>query len=494
MSMGLQQLVRGLAGIKISGPANRPVAGLATDSRRVMAESLFFALPGRRTDGYHYIEEAVERGATVVVCEKDCWVPPKITLVQVPDIRAAVAQIAARFHKQPETKLQLTGFLGTSGKTVAANLLHHFRRERQPSGLIGTLSYAVGNRSLPAHRTTPEPVEMYALLHQIRDCGLERAILEVSAHGIHQGRVAGLPFQTLALLNLTPEHLDYHGSHDAYCELEASFITAQTGHLRHLVAGIDDAVVRERIEKMDLPSRTRLLSFGLAEEATFRATEVRYSEKDTRFTLHWPEGKVKLVSPLIGEFNLQNVLAALAAGYADGLTVEEMGAALLSFNGVPGRMERLEEGQPFTILTDYMHTEAAYDKGLRMVRSLTRGRLLTVFGCGGDRDPRTRPAVTRIVAEQSDLALATADNPRSEELSSIFEHMREGNEERDNLRFIADRRSAIAEALAQARPGDTVLIAGKGHERFQEYADCVVPFDDRAVVREILRNREWRNR
>ena len=494
MNMGLQQLVRGLPGIRITGPSSRRVSGLATDSRRVMAEGLFFALPGRRTDGHRYVEEAVERGATVVVCEKDCWVPPKVTLVQVPDIRAAVAQIAARFHRQPQKKLELTGFLGTSGKTVAATLLHHFRKQRQPSGLIGTLSYAVGNRSLPAHRTTPEPVELYALLHQIQDCGLERAILEVSAHGIDQGRVSGLPFGSLALLNLTPEHLDYHGSHAAFCELEAGFIAEQTKHLRHFIAGVDDAHVRELLAGTTFRPGTQLLSFGLSTEAVFRASEVRYSEHDTRFTLHWPEGELKLVSPLIGEFNLQNVLAALAAGYAEGLTVEEMGASLLSFPGVPGRMERLEEGQPFTILTDYMHTEASYEKGLRMVRKLTRGRLLTVFGCGGDRDPRRRPAITRIVAEQSDHAIATADNPRSEELENIFADMREGNEARENLRFIADRRAAIAEVIAEAAPGDTVLIAGKGHERFQEYADCVVPFDDRAVAREILRNREWRNR
>jgi UDP-N-acetylmuramoyl-L-alanyl-D-glutamate--2,6-diaminopimelate ligase len=494
MTVNLKKLLTGIQVIKIQGKDSVGIRALATDSRRVGPGSLFFALPGLRTDGHFYVAEAIDRGAVAIVCEKDCWVPPNVTLVQVKDLRAALARIASRFYGHPESHLQLTGFLGTSGKTVASHLLHYFFSKTEPVGLLGTIHYAVGNRSLPAHRTTPEPIELFGLLSQIKDQGCGRAIMEVSSHGIDQKRVAGLSFRNLCLLNLTPEHLHYHGSIDKYVALERQFLDDQADSLERFVAGIDDERVRELLESAPGNLKERALTFGCRGEASIRAENIRYSERDTRFTLIWPEGEIKLVSPLLGEFNLQNVLAAIACGYANGLDPVQMGADLLSFEGVRGRMERLDEGQPYNVIIDYMHTEAAYNKGLGMLRKLTKGRLITIFGCGGNRDAATRPVITRIVAEHSDLAFATADNPRNETVEGIFNDMKAGNDSLENLSFVDDRRAAIAEALASAQPGDTVLIAGKGHETFQEFGDCVVPFDDRAVAREIIRNRQWHNR
>lgn len=493
MTPTLKDLISGIAGLTVTGKETVAVHSLATDSRRVVPGSLFVALPGLRTDGHFFVAEAIDRGASVIVCEKDCWVPPNVTLVQTDELRSFIARVAARFYGHPENALELTGFLGTSGKTVASTLLKHFLAKEGPLGVLGTINYAVGNRTLPAHRTTPEAIELFGLFSQIKDRGCRRALMEVSAHGIDQKRVEGLQFRNLVLINLTPEHLHYHGSFKKYVSLERQYLHGQAGGLQQFIAGIDDPEVRGILDNAPGELKAKALTFGCSEEATIRASGVSYSERDTRFTLVWPEGQVKLVSPLLGEFNLQNTLAAIACGYAEGLDPVQMGADLLSFPPVRGRMERLDVDCPFNIIVDYMHTEAAYEKGLDMLRGLTRGRLITIFGCGGNRDPKTRPVITGIVSRKSDLAIATSDNPRNETIEAIFEDMRRGNESLPNLRFIDDRRAAIAAAVVEAQPGDTVLIAGKGHETFQEFGDCVVPFDDRAVARDILKNQQWHN-
>lgn len=496
MTQTLKELLAGMPGLSVHGKLAVTIQSLATDSRRVGPGSLFFALPGLRTDGHFFIAEAIDRGAVAVVSEKDCWVPPHVTLVIAGDIPATVAAMAARFYGHPARDLELTGFLGTSGKTVASTLLRHFHASAGPVGLLGTINYMVGNRSLPAHRTTPEPIELHGLFSQMKDQGCKRVLLEVSAHGIDQKRVNGLQFGKLALLNLTPEHINYHGSIDRYVNLEREYILSQMEGLQCFIAGIDDPKVREVLSAMPEAFRAKSLTFGTAADADIRAEDIRFSERDTRFALVWPGGRVKLVSPLLGEFNLQNVLAAIACGYADGVDPVEMGAALLSFAGVRGRMERLElpTPVPFTVLIDYMHTEAAYEKGLNMVREITRGRLITIFGCGGNRDASSRPVITSIVGNKSDLAFATADNPRNETVEAIFSDMQKGNDGLANLSYVEDRRTAIATAIGMAGDGDTILIAGKGHETFQEFGDCVVPFDDRAVAREIIQNKQWHTR
>ncbi|WP_163966652.1 UDP-N-acetylmuramoyl-L-alanyl-D-glutamate--2,6-diaminopimelate ligase [Oceanipulchritudo coccoides] len=493
MTPTLKHLISGISGLIVTGKDTVTVRALATDSRRVVSGSMFIALPGLRTDGHFYVSEAIDRGASVIVCEKDCWVPPNVTLVQTNDLRSFVACVASRFYGHPEKALELTGFLGTSGKTVACTLLKHFLSKDGPLGVLGTINYSVGGRTLPAHRTTPEAIELFGLFAQIKQRECRRVLMEVSAHGIDQKRVEGLQFRNLVLTNLTPEHLNYHGSLEQYVSLEREYVKGQAKGLKYFIAGIDDGRVHSILETAPESLKAKALTFGCSEGATIRASRITYSERDTRFTLNWPEGQVKLVSPLLGEFNLQNTLAAIACGYAEGLDPVQMGADLLSFPAVRGRMERLDVECPFNLVVDYMHTEAAYDKGLDMLRGLTKGRLITIFGCGGNRDDKTRPVITDIVARKSDIAIATADNPRNETIEAIFEDMRRSNESHDNLRFIDDRRAAIAAAIAQARPGDTVLIAGKGHETFQEFGDCVVPFDDRAVALEILKNQQWHN-
>lgn len=484
----LQKLFAGQPVRESAGDLRQTVRRLCTDSRRVTPGAIFFALPGRRTAGKHYVEEAIDRGALAIVSPEKIWVPRKVTLIVVDSIRQVLAETARRFYGEPEKALALTGITGTSGKTVVATLLRHLMEEREPVGLLGTIHYSLGRRTLPAYRTTPEPVDLYAMLSQMEAGQCRRAILEVSSHGIDQGRVDRLRFETLAFLNLTEQHLDYHGSLEHYyATVKKAFDGTIAEMPKQAVLNLDDPFgVRLLAE---LPTAVETLTFGLSERAQVRATELRCTAQGTHFTLTVGDQSWPVYAPMLGEFNVSNVLAAFALGSAAGLSWEAMIARLASFEGARGRMERVDNGQAFNVVVDYMHSPESYRRGLEMLRAITPGKLITVFGCGGDRDRRQRPVVTETVMAHSDLAFATADNPRSEDLETIFDDMRQGVRVRDPIHFVENRRLAISLALEAARPGDTVLVAGKGHETFQEYADSVMPFDDRAVLRELIQKK-----
>lgn len=485
----LAQLFSGPLVRQIDGDLQKPVRQLCTDSRRVTPGAVFFAIPGRRTTGVHYVEEAIDRGAIAIVSPEPIWVPRKVTLIVADNIRRLLADAARSFYGQPQDKLGLTGITGTSGKTVVASLLRYFLEEREPVGLLGTIHYSLGRRTLPAYRTTPEPVDLYAMLAQMEAGDCRRAILEISSHGIDQGRVDQLSFDALAFLNLTPQHLDYHGSmEDYYRTVKRAFDGGCSELPKHAVINMDDPFgVRLLAE---LPTEVETLTFGFHEAAAIRASAVACESDHTTFTLTVGERSWQVVSPMLGQFNVNNALAAMALGSVHGLDWDSMISRLAAFEGVRGRMERVDEGQPFNVVVDYMHTAESYRRGLEMLRGVTKGRLITVFGCGGDRDARQRPLITRVVVQGSDLVFATADNPRSEILEDIFNDMRAGVEAGDAIQFIENRRHAINLALEAAQPGDTVLIAGKGHETYQEYADSVMPFDDRSIVRELLKKKQ----
>ncbi len=486
--MTLDQLFKKLP-VQVTGSMDRNVEALTTDSRRTVPGAVFFAMPGQRTDGALFIEEAANRGALAVVSEKPCWVPPRLTLIVVDDVRAALAEVARRFYGYPHKNIDLIGISGTSGKTVVASLLRSFLLRKDSCGLLGTNHYALGKRTLPSYRTTPEPIELYGMLAQMRDADCRKAILEVSSHGIHQGRVEGLAFDAAVFTNLTPEHLDYHGDMEGYYSVVSSFLKSVIdGGSKKLVLSADDPYSRRFIEEHCKPEGW--LTFGMDASADFRAEEIELSAQDSRFQLVWPEGRLKVVSPLIGVFNVQNVLAAMATAWQYGMDPVELAGALIDFEGVRGRMERVDCGQPFEIVVDYAHTQASYEKALKALRELTPGKLITVFGCGGNRDRASRPLITRTVIDGSDQVIATADNPRNETVDTIFEDMRSGVKTGDAIIYINDRRQAISQAIQMARAGDTILIAGKGHETFQEFADSLTPFDDRAIARDIIRNRE----
>ena len=469
------------------GDLERPISGLAMDSRRVMPGNLFFALPGRRADGNMFIDEAINRGAVVIVAEKiPSGTATRVTYIQVNDARRALARVSQRYFKFPDKSLDLVGVTGTNGKTTVTNLIKQLiSTPTQRVGLIGTVNYDLGARIVPSYRTTPESLELYGMLAQMRDAGCRQAVMEVSSHGIDQQRVLGMQFGVAVFTNLTRDHLDYHKTLEAYFEVKSRLINGGIGTAPRIAAiNIDDTYGRRLVA--EVPPHLKIITFGEDPSATVRAEKVDLGFKGTAFQLVWPEGSMAVESPLIGRYNLSNLLAAFAACYALGRDPMVIASRLKTFAGVPGRMERIEEGQSYNVLVDYAHTDDALHNALGMLRAITPGKLLVVFGCGGNRDRTKRPLMTAAVQAQADHAWATADNPRSEALTQIFTDMKTGVTAEQKITFVEDRRRAISLALDAARAGDCVLIAGKGHETYQEFADTIVPFDDRQVVREMI--------
>ncbi len=490
MNTKLSELLQGIPVQSVTGDPHSPISGLCSDSRRVTPGTLFFAYDGLRTDGNFYIEEAVHRGAAAIVSERPGRVPPRAAYVQVANIRRVMADIARRFHGFPERDLELIAVTGTNGKTTVTTLLKHLLEApgEPPVGLLGTVAYMLGDRTLPAYRTTPEATDLHALLAQMRDAGCTRALMEVSSHGIEQERVRNVPFRIAAYLNLTRDHIDYHGSMEEYFSVKRRLFTGETGTVPEIVVLNRDDPYAGELESA-VPRDRRIITFGLAKEADIYAADIEMQPTGTRFRIHTPDGDADLQSPLLGRHNVSNVLAAFAIASASGASLSILAKRLRGFPGVPGRLEKVEAGQDFNVLVDYAHTDDALRNVLAMLRPITPGRLLVVFGCGGNRDRAKRPLMTAAVLADADFAWATSDNPRSEAVADIFADMREAVSADSPIMFVEDRRRAIHLALLEARSGDTVLIAGKGHETFQEFADSVVPFDDCRVARELLSNR-----
>ncbi len=472
----------------VRGSLDRPISGIVMDSRRVAPGNLFYALPGLRSDGVKYIEEAIQRGAVAVVATSlPALAHPKVTYLQVADARASLALVARRYYRAPDADLRVVGVTGTNGKTTVTHLLRHFLAERgsRRVGMLGTVSYDLGQRMVPSFKTTPESLDIYGMLAQMRAAGCAEAVMEVSSHGVDQQRVQGMEFSVAVFTNLTRDHLDYHHTLENYFAAKARLFDGGVGSRPKVaVVNLDDPYGR-RLAAM-LPADTKVVTFGESPDAQVRAEAVDLGFKGTAFRLVLPDGSLPVISPLIGRFNVSNLLAAFATLHALGRNVGEAVASLSLFRGTAGRMERIEAGQAFNVLVDYAHTDDALRNTLGMLRTITPGRLLVVFGCGGNRDRAKRPLMVGAVQEYADFAWATADNPRSESLARIFDDMRTGVTDTHKLAFIDDRRRAISLALDFARPGDSLLIAGKGHETFQEFADTVIPFDDRQVVRELI--------
>ena len=488
----LRELLQSLDTLTVQGDLDVPVTGLCIDSRKVVPGSLFFALSGQLTDGNYFAKEAVSRGACAIVSSA----PPmeeEPTWVQVPSARSILAWVARRFYGSPDTSMRVIGVTGTNGKTSVTTLAQHLIRnpdEGEKTALLGTIHNDLGGRIVPSKRTTAEAHELFEYLAKSRDGGCTRAIMEVSSHGVSQKRVLGLEFQTAVFMNLTPEHLDFHHSMEHYFQAKKTFVGGGDGNQppKHAVLNIDDAYGKRLWS--ELPSEIRKVTFGEDMWADFRASNFRLSAGKTEFLLTYPGGAVEVSSPLLGHFNVQNLMAALAAGWVEGFKVEDMLGRLASFPGVPGRLERVQAGQDFNVIVDYAHTDDALENILSVLREVTVGRLLLVFGCGGDRDQDKRPAMTRTAQKYCDYVWATADNPRSEPLSSIFKQMEAGVRDPSKIKFVKERRRAIGLAVGSADgPGDCVVIAGKGHETYQEYGSTVIPFDDRRVAEDLLKLR-----
>ncbi len=486
MEPQLHKLFSGISLVARRGELDCRVKSLETDSRRVAPGSLFFALQGLKTDGNFFVEEAIERGARAIVSSSPPLDREGVCFLQVEDIRGVLANVAARFFQHPEMDLEVVGVTGTNGKTTVAHLVHYFLNTGGAScGMLGTVKYDLGGRTIPASRTTPESPEIYSMLAQMRNYGCRRAVMEVSSHGIDQQRVQGLPFKVAAFLNLTRDHIDYHSGMEEYFEVKSGLLTGKTGSVPEVtIVNIDDPYGQRLAERIS--GKSKLITFGENFKSSFRAANLSLNADETSFDLRWDNKTMPVSSPLLGRYNVSNLLAAFAICHSLGCDVERLIDRLEGFAGVPGRMEKVDAGQPFNVLVDYAHTDDALQNTLDMLRAITPRRLLAVFGCGGDRDRNKRPLMTHAVMDRCDNCWATSDNPRSESPEAIFEDMKAGVVHPCGINFVEGRRRAISLALDNCNPGDCLLIAGKGHETYQEIADSVLPFDDRLIALELL--------
>lgn len=489
--MKLQSLLESVETTGLRGPKDVDVLGISADSRRVRAGWLFVAVPGHAKDGAVYVQEAVERGAAAVISVRKEWVRRDICHIQVADARRAAAQAAAAFHGRPADRLETFGVTGTNGKTTVAYMLRDLlaAADRRP-GLVGTVVYEVGSRRIPATRTTPDAIELQALLGQMVGAGCQSVAMEVSSHALDQDRVHGIPFDAAIFTNLTQDHLDYHGTMEQYFEAKARLFA---GPVRRgapppaAVISMDDAWGRQLAARVRAAADRTVLTFSLQNPAAdVYAEHLVLRETETALRIRSPWGATDVVLPLPGRYNAANVLAAFTAGGARGLEPDLMARVLGRFQSAPGRLEPVPNTRGVRVLVDYAHTEDALANLLSTLRETTAGRLIVVFGCGGDRDRTKRPRMGAAALRFADYAVVTSDNPRSEDPVRILADVTSGMSPPERFEQEPDRARAIARALELARKGDTVVIAGKGHETYQELAHTMVPFDDRDVARRAL--------
>jgi UDP-N-acetylmuramoyl-L-alanyl-D-glutamate--2,6-diaminopimelate ligase len=473
--MKLRELSAALSPTEIVGDDSVEIGDLAYAAGGVRPGSLFFCVPGSRVDGHDFAPAALEHGAAAIVVERR--LPLEVPQVVVEDARAAMPSAAAAFFGHPTRELEVAAVTGTTGKTTTTYLLYAILEAagRKP-GLMGTVESRIGGERRPAVRTTPEAIDLQRAFRAMLDAGDRSVALEATSHGSELGRLAGIRFAALGFTNLTEEHLDFHGTMERYYAAKRRLFVGPEPP--PAAVNIGDRYGRELAEDLQALGRAPVLTFGFAEEAEIRPDGL----ENGRFHA----GGIDLETRLRGRFNVENVLAAVAIALLLDVPDEAIAEGVAAIDGVPGRFETVEEGQPFTVVVDYSHKPGALENVLRTARDLTSGRVLCVFGCGGDRDRAKRPLMGKIAADLADVAIVTSDNPRSEDPLAIIEEVVAGAP--DRLEVEPDRRAAIARAVEAADEGDVVVIAGKGHEQGQEVAGTVLPFDDREVAREALRS------
>jgi UDP-N-acetylmuramoyl-L-alanyl-D-glutamate--2,6-diaminopimelate ligase len=475
---------------EVVGEGGTKVSSLSYDSRTVRQGDLFFCIPGTVADGHRYAHVAVARGATAVMTERPLDLDaPQIV---VSDARKSMARAAAAFFGDPADDLVLLGVTGTNGKTTTAYLLESILRvSGQVTGLVGTIETRIAGRSIAGVRTTPESVDLQALLADMRDHQVGSVAMEVTSHGLALNRVEGLKFRAAAFTNLTQDHLDFHGEMQNYFEAKRSLFLPH--RVERGAVNIDDPYGRKLKDSVDVPC----IGFGTSSAAQVRATAVELSPTGTGFVAETEAGALKISTPLIGSFNVFNCLAAIATALQAGVETVAIEKGIAELQAVPGRFESIDVGQPYSVVIDYAHTPDSLDNVLRAARRLAQrngGRVLCVFGCGGDRDRGKRPLMGAVAAREADLVVVTSDNPRSEDPDDIIGEILEGvlaerSEGADAI--LPDRREAIARGISEARAGDVLVIAGKGHETGQQIGDRIIPFDDRQIAREVLEERGW---
>jgi UDP-N-acetylmuramoyl-L-alanyl-D-glutamate--2,6-diaminopimelate ligase len=484
----LARLVQAVPGAVVEGTAPAPITSLSYDSRRVQPGGLFVALPGTATDGRLYVDEAVRRGAVAVVHEDAVHGLRGVASVRVQNARAAMGDLAALFYGHPSHQLQVIGVTGTNGKTTTVFMVRDILRAAGLSaGLIGTIHYEFGGRRITAARTTPESIDLQQMLADSLQAGDKAMAMEVSSQGLAAERLRGTRFAAAVFTNLTIDHLDFHQTMEAYFAAKKRLFESLAADSAGApaVVNLDDAYGRRLAAEPFLAGR--VLSYGMDSAASVRGVDIRCAEKASSFCALTPWGECRVELPLAGRFNVSNALAAMAVCGAFGIPVDTMARALGRLPPVPGRLESIEDPRGTRhLFVDYAHTEDALRNVLQTLRETTPGRLLCVFGCGGNRDRAKRPRMGAAVAEFADHAFVTSDNPRGEEPAAILADILAGMDSAKPRTVEADRAAAIRQALGETRDGDTLLVAGKGHETYQEIGGRMVHFDDREVLRQAL--------
>jgi UDP-N-acetylmuramoyl-L-alanyl-D-glutamate--2,6-diaminopimelate ligase len=493
--MRLDQLLSGWEEAQVTGPTALEISGVTHDSRAVAPGSLFVCIRGFKHDGHAFAADAAARGAVAVMVERDpatLTIPAGITVIRVADARAALAAAACRFFDNPSRQLRLVGVTGTNGKTTSACLIEAILATAGYTvGLLGTIGYRCGGVTFQGERTTPESSDLQSLLARMRGLGAWGAVLEVSSHSLALHRVNGCEFDVAMFTNLTQDHLDFHETMLEYADAKARLFRGLGVDRRKpgeaaAVVNADDPWTTVMIRG----TRAKVLRYGLAPPADVWVRGMNLSLAGIQATVASPWGPMEVSSPLVGRHNLANILGAACACLYLGVDRESVRAGIGNLSAVPGRFEKVEAGQPFGVVVDYAHTPDALERVLQTARQFARGRVIVVFGCGGDRDRGKRPLMGEVAVRLADLVIITSDNPRSEDPRAILEEIEAGAKKAyagpERHAKISDRHEAIAAALTQAREGDLVVIAGKGHETTQVLKDRTIPFDDRLVARGAL--------
>ncbi len=487
----LSDIVSDLPGAQLRGDADAEIASLAFDTRRVEDGALFFCVPGASRDGHEFAADAVAAGARAIVVERELD-GVDVPQVVVPATRAAMGPIADRFFDRPSGAIDVFGVTGTNGKTTTTYLLRAMLAAAgRTSGLVGTTGIVVGGTELETSHTTPEATDLHALLRQMVDAGDDSAAIEVSSHALDQGRVANVRYAAVGFTNLTRDHLDYHKSFEAYYQAKRLLFVTPGPEGQHFPAAIncDDEWGSRLFDELVHAERDEVPVWGWTLREMARASvsaSFALLPDGASIKVESPVGDFQLKSKLRGRFNVENVLSAATMALLGGLTPDDVQAGLDRVPGVRGRFEPVDCGQDFTVLVDYAHTPDSLEQVLDSARAICDRELIVVFGCGGDRDRSKRPLMGRAASNGADVAIVTSDNPRTEDPAAIIAEIKRGMRGSAEVVEEVDRRAAIEHAVREARAGDVIVVAGKGHEQGQTFADETVPFDDVTVVREAL--------
>lgn len=487
ISASFEELTRAVPGERAAGDYSAQITGVAYDSRLVQPGDVFVAVAGFQADGHDFARDAVDKGAAALVVERKIeGISPEVPQFVASSGREALSRLGDAFYGHPSGELALIGVTGTNGKTTTAFLIDAILRSAgRRTGLMGTIHYRVGDEVFEEPRTTSEGPDLQRYLRRMADAGASHAVMEVSSHGLALDRLCGCEFQAAVFSNLTQDHLDFHGDMEAYFQAKLKLFKEFSP--ANAIVNIDDAYGR----RIAAEARGRVWTYALDAGADLGVEDLSNSSSGMRFQMLTPAGGVKVETALIGRHNLSNILAASAACLSQGLTPEEVAAGVASLENIPGRFEKVDMGQPFLVVVDYAHTEDALARVLEFARPVTERRILTLMGCGGDRDRKKRPLMAAAALRASDYVVMTSDNPRTEDPASILREVESGAAlapaSDGRWRSILDRREAIRAIVAEAREGDAVIIAGKGHETYQILGTERTAFDDREEARAALR-------